>query len=474
MVSDPSLTPGAAGSAGRRRAQTSARRRPSPLVLLALVIPLLTVAALFLVRPAETPVVDQPAQEAPLTRSSVVCPPALDGAGTTLATQLALGSAGRGGGVLTLREGGDEQELTVEHGLAGRTSARPVVAIGEDDLAPGLLGLRHGGGAAAACTQPEAGQWFTGAGAGAEHQSTLVLTNPDRGPAVADVTLWGPDGPLDVPELRGVRVRGGETARHDLADVVPTRGALALRVEVSRGRLGVHVADSVDAVGRAAAARDWLPAQIEPAESSYLLGLGASGGTRTLTVANPGDDEVRVGIDVVADRSEFRPAGLEEVRIRPGSVVEVDLTDVLGSDVARGARGIKVDSTGPVTAALRTVNGDDLIASAAGQQVTEPAGAVLPGGPKRLVVAGATAPGVLVWQAWDATGKQVASQERVEVDPATSRQVELPDKARLVTVELRRTSAHLALELGGSGRSVMALPELVTGSLVPHVRPALR
>ena len=45
--------PTRSGTSGRRRAAASAGGRPSPLTLLALLIPLLTVAALALVRPAD-------------------------------------------------------------------------------------------------------------------------------------------------------------------------------------------------------------------------------------------------------------------------------------------------------------------------------------------------------------------------------------------------------------------------------------
>ena len=44
-----------AASGGRRRVAEAARRRPSPLTLIAVAVPLLTVAALAVVRPAQAP-----------------------------------------------------------------------------------------------------------------------------------------------------------------------------------------------------------------------------------------------------------------------------------------------------------------------------------------------------------------------------------------------------------------------------------
>ena len=63
----------APASAGRRRVSEAAGRRPSPLTVLAVVIPLLTVAALAVVRPAPTPPTSHPPTSA--TNWSPVCCP---------------------------------------------------------------------------------------------------------------------------------------------------------------------------------------------------------------------------------------------------------------------------------------------------------------------------------------------------------------------------------------------------------------
>src|SRR5690606_30456188 len=144
-----------------------------------------------------------------------------------------------------------------------------------------------------------------------------------------------------------------------------------------------------------------------PAERSYVVGVGDARGGRVLTVANPGDDEVRLETRLVTGTSEFVPAGSEELRIRPQSVLEVDLTRLLGSRVARGTRALLVEATGPVTAALRSTAGGDLSSAVAGAPVEEAAGIALPRGSKRLVVAGASAPGVLRWRTWSADGEAI-------------------------------------------------------------------
>ena len=64
---------------GRRRAASAPGRRPSPLTILTAVIPLLTIGALALVRPADPAPAVHPPTTADLARSTLVCPDAVPG-----------------------------------------------------------------------------------------------------------------------------------------------------------------------------------------------------------------------------------------------------------------------------------------------------------------------------------------------------------------------------------------------------------
>jgi hypothetical protein len=458
-----------APSGRRRRVAEAARRRPSPLTLLAVAVPLLTVAALAIVRPAETPPVSFAPTSAPLDRATAVCPARLPGADA-----LRLGSTGLGSGELALRVGRTDDTTALDAGTGSVTERESVVVNGSADLAAGLVVTRSGAGSAVTCDRPVPERWFTGAGASAEHSSTLTLVNPDKGPAVADVTVWDGSGLVDVPGLRGIRVPGSGSTSFDLSDVAPSRDALALRVQVSRGRLASSVVDVVDPVGRDRPVREWLPAQAAPAETSYVAGLGATRADRTLTLANPGDSEVRVVLELVSAESEFAPAGLDEITLAPATVREVDLSGVLRGQKADGVQALRVEATGPVTAAVRTRVADDLALAVAGPGITEEAGVALPAGAKRLVVVGATAPGVLTLQAWDEDGEVVVRERRVEIDPATAARVRLPDDAVLALVTLDRTAAVVSLEVDDRGLSTLPLAQLETSSQVADVRPAQR
>lgn len=468
-MADPTST---APSSGRRRAAAAVGGRPSPLTVLALLIPVLTVAALALVRPATTPAATFAPTDADLDRATAVCPARLPGA-----DDLVLGNTTLVSGDLAVRVDGEDATAALNGGVGALTERAEVVVSAQGELAPGLVVTRAGAGSASVCTPPAPEQWFTGVGAAAEHASVLVLTNPDRGPAVADVMVHDGSGIVDVPALRGVRVPGGRSMSFPLADVVPSRDALALRVAVSRGRLGASVVDVIDPVGRARSVREWLPAQTTPAETSYVVGVGAVAtavADRVLTVANPGDSEVRVTLRLVGLDSEFAPAGVDELRLAPQSVQEVDLGRVLRGRVAEDVQALRLDATAPVTASLRTQVADDLALAAAGPRVESAAGVALPAGSKRLVVAGAVTAGVVVLQAWDADGEEVVGQRRVEIEPATAARIRLPDDAALALVRLGRTSAVASVEVVDRGLSVLPLAQLVTTGRLPDVRPAQR
>lgn len=460
----PPSTPG-----GRRRVAESSRRGPSPLTILAVAIPLLTVAALALVRPAEQPPSTRAPASAALDRATAVCPARLPGA-----DEVRLGTTGLASGELTLRVGREEDTETLTNGVATRTERETVVVGATGELAPGLAVSRSGGGSAVGCEAPAPERWFTGVGASAEHASTLTLVNPDRGPAVADVSVWDGSGPVDVPALRGVRVPGGRSASFDLSTVAPSRDALAVRVTVSRGRLASSVVDVVDPVGRDRPVREWLPGQAAPASTSYVAGIGTTAADRVLTLANPGDSEVRVALELVSGESEFAPSGVEEVVLAPASVSEVDLSGVLRGRTLEGVQALRLEATGPVTASLRTRTPSDLALSVAGPTVASEAAVALPAGSKRLVVTAATAPGVVTLRAWDEDGSEVVRERRVEIDPATAARIRLPDDAVLALVRIDRTGAVVSLEVDDRGLSVLPLAQLESTSEVPDVRPAQR
>lgn len=471
-MSDPTPTPRPTGS--RRRVAEPRERSISSTTLLAMVVPVLTVGALALVDPTPTEDPGRDPVSAPLTRAGVVCPPAPSGS-EEVAVQVAGADPGTAdpasGGTLRVRGSDDVLDAASRRVITLRDGGQ-VVLQGEGGAAPGLVAARLGAGAGVECLAPAAELWFTGVGAGAERRSELTLVNPDGGPAVADITVLGEDGPVEVPALRGLTVLGGRAVSLDLADVVPRRDELTLQVKVTRGRLAANVLDRYAELGAGTSTADWLAGRRAPATTDYLLGLGGGPASRQLVVANPGPDEARVGIRVVSPRSEFAPAGLEELVVPPGSTTVADLGRTLGGSAGQGAVGLRLDSDQPVTAALRSVTGDDLSWTVGAEPVVQRAATPLPTGPKRLVMAGASRVTEVTVVLRDAAGREVGT-ERVGLAPGEAARTALPAQSRSLELRLDGVPVHAALETGPPGLAVRPLHELTVTREVPAVRPGL-
>lgn len=454
--------PRPAGS--RRRVAVPRERSVSPLTLLAFVLPLLTAGALALVHPPDTAVEVRPPAEAPVTRTTVVCPDGPLGRGTA---RLALPDH-RASGELRLRAPRGSETLAAGEVL---TLDRPglVVADGTGEVAPGLTGLRAGGRDAVSCSSPRPEWWFAGAGAGAEHRSVLQLVNPDGGAAVADITVWGDSGRVEAEDLRGVLVRGRRQVDLDLASLVPRPEDLTLRVEVSRGRLAASVLHRFDEIGSNVEDEEWLPATRPPATTTYLPAPGTGSGDRVLVLTNPGEDQTTARIRLVTGETEFEPSGVEEIVVQPESTVVRPVGELLASEAAEGTVALRVDSEAPVVAGLRGVVGQDLVAVAATDPLEGPAGTVVPPGPARLVLAGSAEQTRVRLEPRAADGTRL-DPLRVRLPAGAGRSVRLPARARWVGIDPGRSAVHAGLATDGS---VVPVPVPVAVRLVPDVRPAL-
>lgn len=460
-------SPGRPSRAGRRSASEEtgpgSRRstgRIHPLLVLGVLLPLLTVGTLFLVQPrAETDTAAPPNTSA-LTQATVLCP---SGPGTR--TLAGVADAATGG---TLTGSG---ETTVTPGAVAEVTG-PVVR-GSEGTAVGLVATTLGKGTALTCSPPQFDHWFAGAGAGAVHRSTLTLTNPDAGTAVADISVHGRTGEVaEASDMRGVSVAGKQSVTLELDQRVPVADDLALHVAVSRGRLGVQLTQEFQPIGSTQVARDWATPQLAPAEEVRLIGLGTGKGQRTVSVFNPSDNQARVSFQVISDESEFTPTGVDDLTLAPGQVRSVDLSDLLGDPGATATRGVLVRATQPVVAGLTSVIGQDVVAAVPIVPLTGTAGLPLPAGPQVLLLAGAQESGEVTITTRGANG-QVLSEQQVDVASARSFRIKLGTKARWITVDPGATGVGGMVAAGAEQGQALALWPLVTEALAPTVRQAL-
>ena len=417
-------------------------------------------------------------------------------------------------------EGADEQpegEIRVGLGDAGEPLKVPVggvavappsnkaeVVSGTGSMAPGLVGslVEAKPLAASDCGSAAAEQWFTGLGAGPTHASQLELVNPDDANAVADVTVYSDEGIVDVSELRGIAVPAGSSVPLNLAELLPQRGQLGLKVSVSRGRLGVFVVDQDDELGAGDSSQEWVPAQPEPAVTSVLLGVPTSSdGEQKLVVTNPGPNEAVVSLKVLTATSAFVPSGLPELQIPPESVGVFTLSDALAvaptappkdkkdkkdkkkadkadeQAVAQEAPlGLLLESSEPVASSLRSVVGGDLSFTGADAPVDQGrivVPAVDPTDGVSLVLSNGPVATAAKVRFLDAKGDVVAKQDVTGVEFAAV-EVKVPAGTASISVDSVPGVSAALLVTGAKGNVVLTLRPLLTTLLVPAVQPTIR
>jgi Family of unknown function (DUF5719) len=277
--------------------------------------------------------------------TAVVPPTAADAAGTGSILPLGEQTA-----VATLAAPGGAVAVDVDQ------PDRPAyVATADEELAPGLtagqvtLGSEgdQRGIAAVDCAAPGTGFWFVGGSSQVGDRGRLYLTNTADSPAQVDITVYGPDGPVDAPAGRGVII-GPRTRQLVLIDALaPNLQRTAVHVESRAGRVAIawrqQEVDGITPLGN-----DWVPAAADPATSLLVPGIPDGGGSRLLRVIAPGRTDAIVKLRLVTPDGPVTPTGLEVLEVRGGTVAEIDLAAGLGGKPG----AVQLDSDEPVTASV--------------------------------------------------------------------------------------------------------------------------
>ena len=465
----------APSTSGRRVAGPAGSPRWRPTLVLGVAAILVTGAALALQAPAAEqgePPASAP-QRVPLAVADVACP------ASSGSPELSLGSVSteQGDGEITLRSSSVPQPVAVPLSAGevsrGRAPTGPVVVHGTGAMAPGLFAARFAGPgvtAAGECAPPTGETWFVGIGTSGLHNSELQLTNPDGGPAVADVALWSVDGPMGEVRSRGLTIAGNDSTRIDLSDLAPDRAEIAMRVTVSRGRVVASVQDSYSLPGKKPSL-DWLSASGAPSTSLVLPGLSRQASERTLVLANPGDAGGRVEVKVIGARGTFAPSGLEPIRVPAGQVVVTELTDQLrraleGEDVA-----LQLTSSVPVTGSMRAVVGDDLVQLPAVPATSGQTSVMVPPSGERVLVLSTTTNGGAFSVRFLGAGRPTTWRSRLKPGITTA----VPVPAETVAVVVDGVAPYAGGVRTRTTRGAMFLPlrTPLFDQILPEVTPAL-
>jgi hypothetical protein len=319
----------------------------------------------------------------PVARASAVCPDAVADATTATAVTMAApgaiddrtpaarkaktGSATMrplgAGGAITARL--DEVSST---GYAAATTSRsaqdasdtgadgqPLVAAAAGALAPGFAAAMTTrsssddirGLASTECAVPGNDFWFVGSGAVVGRRGRLYLSNPESVPAVVDVALYGPAGPIDAPSGRGVTLAAGTQQVLKLDALAPDVERFGVHVQVRQGRVAAALRDQ-QVQGLTPLGADWVPASHAPARRLVLPGVPSGAGERRLQIVVPGDADAIVRVRLIGVDGSFVPSGLDVAEARAGRVSDVDLAPFTGAQ----AVAVELTSDQPITAGV--------------------------------------------------------------------------------------------------------------------------
>lgn len=459
---------------GRRVAERHAPHRPRSrrLPLAALVVFVLTIGAVVAAGASDRSTGAQPVATSRLDTGSrsFTCTDGLPGT-KAFAGSVAPPSAAAG----TVSVGGRR--------LSGKVAAsfavpQPVTVVADRLAAPGAFALQVSRGsrwlAAASCPEPRATWWFVGAGAGGRHTTDITVANPRPGTAIFDVDVIGPDGPVQAPGLHGLTLASGATRTIPLSRKAAANGDLAVRVQASRGLVTAAASESWAPALIGKQTRAWVAPQPQESSSLDLVGLTA-GDNATLVVANPGDREAVVTLQVVSRRGTFKPTSHATITVPPATVSDVDLSQVLDA----GSAAVALTANVPVTATVRTSHGSGETYATAAPTLTGTSVVGVPSGTRASLVLASTArsasqdssPSRIAVTVLGAKGRQLATR-LVTVKPGQATTMRLPQKAVAVTAQARYGQvAGSLVATAGSGTTAIPLSPPVTAQRRPGVLP---
>ncbi|HSS67723.1 MAG TPA: DUF5719 family protein [Nocardioidaceae bacterium] len=208
-------------------------------------------------------------------------------------------------------------------------------------------GEKHSGRAVAACSAGSDDWWFNGADTSVGSTSRLVLTNTTPAIAVVDVELFGPKGPSLTVGQRGIALAPDSRESLDLARFAPNLDTVTVHVLATEGLVTAAV-ETTRIDGVTPAGSEWLPPASAP-DTDVVIDAAVDGSaTQDLQIVNPADVGALVQVQVIEDTGPFVPAGLESVRVAPGSVTTVKLGKISHNDPV----SVRLTSSTAVTGAV--------------------------------------------------------------------------------------------------------------------------
>ena len=388
-------------------------------------------------------------------------------------TAIRVGSLGSGTGGILVRQGATpvaqggvvHPSQTTDVPANGQPRAITVNGPAAAGLAVGVFGTSPLSGTR--CLEPTSDYWFTGLGAASTHDSIVELDNPADTQAEVLITRYSSRTAV-APTVDDRVLAPHTTVTIDLFKDSPQYGVFAIHAAVVQGQASVSVLDQAQTPGQSALS-DWLIPQATPIAAVTLLGLPQAS-RQTLTVANPGADQLTATIRLITKTSTFAPAKFTGLSVAGNGVASADLSKILSG--AKDVVGIEVDAPSPITASVASIVGHDLVIAGADPLLTAEGGTVLPDGNKTIIIGAASVAGSVNVIARDVSGI-VVFRRVVAVTTMGAVSVGLPGNASLVQIQTNKIGLRAAVMVTGNGAVVVPVGRVIRVSSVPYVRPGL-
>lgn len=245
------------------------------------------------------------------------------------------------------------------------------------------------GFAASECAETRLDQWLVGGSTRTGRQTVLTVANASEVSASVDVTVFGPDGPVESVGSSGIAVSGGSSIVLDLAAIAPGVPDAVVRVAATGAPVAAHL-QQITTRGLERGGFEVID-PVTALTSSVLPGV---------TVTEPTGLETREGYDdTVPTLRLLSPTG-GDVRVifqsPDGSTIESEgsleagsVTDFPLEELPTGTFAIRIESDAPVVAGARSVavagDGLDFDWVAGGQPRSGSSAVAVPSGPNATV-----------------------------------------------------------------------------------------
>ena len=247
------------------------------------------------------------------------------------------------------------QEVTAKPWLVQGRSSAAAVAVASGGVIihakDGDLRSLAGG----SCVVPAAEAWLVGGSTEVGSSARLMLTNPGLTQVTVDLTLWDGAGLIDTVGTSGLVVPPESQRAVLLEGIVAEASRLAVRVLATGGDLAVYLQHArMHALTPAGV--DLVMPGSAPNETQVIAGLSVSASryddpdTALIRVANPGELEATVSVQLWGTSGVVSLPGLDQASLPAGAVVDLSL-----AGLQAGTYAAVVQATKPVVAAGMTV-----------------------------------------------------------------------------------------------------------------------